>query len=75
MVEGPTGRELTYSAMKAQIRAVAAGLTARGFKKGDVLAIISPVRIARAPRLPPVCHAQSPPPPLPSLAVFGLFSQ
>lgn len=42
MVEGPTGRELTYSAMKAQIRAVAAGLTARGFKKGDVLAIISP---------------------------------
>ena len=43
MVDGPTGRELTYSAMKAQIRAVAAGLTSRGFKKGDVMAIISPV--------------------------------
>lgn len=42
MVDGPSGREIKYSALGPSIKAVASGLVARGFKQGDVLAIISP---------------------------------
>jgi acyl-CoA synthetase (AMP-forming)/AMP-acid ligase II len=42
LVDGPTGRTLTYRQLRDGVRRVAAGLAKRGFKKGDVLAIYSP---------------------------------
>lgn len=42
MVDGPTGRELTFNQIAKMARAVAAGMAQRGLKKGDVFAIISP---------------------------------
>src|SRR5262245_4055209 len=42
LVDGPTGRTLTYGQLAGAIRAAAAGLARRGFKKGDVMAIYSP---------------------------------
>jgi acyl-CoA synthetase (AMP-forming)/AMP-acid ligase II len=42
LIDGPSGRTLTYRRLVAAVRACAAGLAARGFAKGDVLAIYSP---------------------------------
>src|SRR5687767_2002296 len=42
LIEGPTGRIITYGELQRSIREVAAGLAARGFKKGDVFGILSP---------------------------------
>jgi acyl-CoA synthetase (AMP-forming)/AMP-acid ligase II len=42
LIEGPTGRTITYSQLADAITAVAAGLAQRGFKKGDVFGILSP---------------------------------
>ncbi len=42
LIDGPSGRTLTYKALYDATRATASGLTARGFNKGDVLAIYSP---------------------------------
>jgi len=42
LVDGPTGRTITYRGLADGVRRVAAGLAKRGFKKGDVLAIYSP---------------------------------
>lgn len=42
LIEGPSGRTLTYGALAAQVRRAAAGLARRGFRKGDVLALYSP---------------------------------
>ncbi|MFI5283030.1 MAG: 4-coumarate--CoA ligase family protein [Candidatus Dormibacterales bacterium] len=42
IVEAPTGRSYTYGEINAGVRRFAAGLHARGFRKGDVLAILSP---------------------------------
>jgi len=42
LIDGPSGRTLTYAQLAGGIRACAAGLAARGFKKGDVFAIYSP---------------------------------
>jgi acyl-CoA synthetase (AMP-forming)/AMP-acid ligase II len=42
LIDGPTGRTLTYGALAGAVRRLAAGLARRGFKKGDVLAIYSP---------------------------------
>jgi acyl-CoA synthetase (AMP-forming)/AMP-acid ligase II len=42
IIDGPTGRTITYVQLVQSIRRVATGLAARGFKKGDVLAIYSP---------------------------------
>ena len=42
IIEAATGRTLTYAQLEEAIRKVAAGLAARGFVKGDVLAIYSP---------------------------------
>ena len=42
LVDGPSGRTLTYGELAGGIRAVAAGLHARGFGKGDVFAIYMP---------------------------------
>ena len=41
-IDGPTGRTLTYRAWAAAVRKAAAGLSSRGFRKGDVFAIYSP---------------------------------
>src|SRR5215211_2880655 len=42
LVDGPTGRALTYRQLADGVERVAAALAARGFGKGDVLAISSP---------------------------------
>ena len=42
IIDGPTGRTLTYAQLVDAVRRVAAGLAAHGFAKGDVLGIYSP---------------------------------
>jgi acyl-CoA synthetase (AMP-forming)/AMP-acid ligase II len=42
LVDGLTGRTITFGELVAQIRAVAAGLAALGIRKGDVVALWSP---------------------------------
>jgi acyl-CoA synthetase (AMP-forming)/AMP-acid ligase II len=42
LIDGPTGRTITYAQLAGGVDRVAAGLSARGFGKGDVLAIFSP---------------------------------
>jgi acyl-CoA synthetase (AMP-forming)/AMP-acid ligase II len=42
LIDGPTGRTITYAELATGVRAVAAGLAAKGFAAGDVLAIYSP---------------------------------
>jgi acyl-CoA synthetase (AMP-forming)/AMP-acid ligase II len=42
LIDGPSGRTLTYGQLAGGVRRVAAGLAARGFRKGDVFAIYSP---------------------------------
>jgi acyl-CoA synthetase (AMP-forming)/AMP-acid ligase II len=42
LVDGPSGRTLTYGQLAGGVRRVAAGLAARGFSKGDVFAIYCP---------------------------------
>jgi acyl-CoA synthetase (AMP-forming)/AMP-acid ligase II len=41
-IDGATGRTLTYRAWITAVRRAAAGLSRRGFRRGDVLAIYSP---------------------------------
>jgi acyl-CoA synthetase (AMP-forming)/AMP-acid ligase II len=40
-IDGPTGRVLTYRGLAEAVRRTAAGLSQRGFRKGDVFAILS----------------------------------
>jgi acyl-CoA synthetase (AMP-forming)/AMP-acid ligase II len=42
LIDGPTGRAITFNQLAAGVRRVGAGLAARGFGKGDVFAILSP---------------------------------
>jgi acyl-CoA synthetase (AMP-forming)/AMP-acid ligase II len=42
IIDGPSGRTYTYGQLQALIEKFAAGLAARGFKKGDVLGIYMP---------------------------------
>jgi acyl-CoA synthetase (AMP-forming)/AMP-acid ligase II len=42
LIDGPTGRALTYRQLRQLTDKVAAGLAARGFAKGDALCIYSP---------------------------------
>jgi acyl-CoA synthetase (AMP-forming)/AMP-acid ligase II len=42
LIEGATGRTITYRMLREQIRMVAAGLAKRGFGRGDRLSIYSP---------------------------------
>lgn len=42
LVDGPTGRSYTYGQLYDLARRAAGGLRARGFGKGDVLAIMAP---------------------------------
>jgi acyl-CoA synthetase (AMP-forming)/AMP-acid ligase II len=41
LIDGPTGRVLTYAELEQAVKRVAAGLAQRNFKKGDVCAIFS----------------------------------
>jgi acyl-CoA synthetase (AMP-forming)/AMP-acid ligase II len=42
LVDGPSGRTITYAQLQAMVGALAGGLSARGFGKGDVFAIFMP---------------------------------
>ena len=42
LIDGPSGRTLTYGQLAGGVRRVAAGLAARGLAKGEVFAIYSP---------------------------------
>jgi len=42
LIEGPTGRIVTYAKLAESIRRVAASLAARGFVKGEVCGVLSP---------------------------------
>ena len=42
LIDGPSGRTLTYRALAEGVDRVAAGLVERGLRKGDVLAIFAP---------------------------------
>ena len=42
LIDGPSGRTMTFAQLAGAIQAVASGLHKRGFKKGDVFAIYSP---------------------------------
>jgi len=42
LIDGPTGRTLTYAQLDAAVRTFAGGLHASGFGPGDVLAIMAP---------------------------------
>ncbi len=42
LIDGPSGRTLTYGELERGIRSLAAGLASRGFGKGDVLAVYMP---------------------------------
>lgn len=42
LIDGPSGRTLTYAQLVGAIERMAAGLAARGFQQGDVFAIYSP---------------------------------
>ena len=42
LIDGPSGRTITYGQLAGAVRLVASSLLARGFKKGDVFAIYSP---------------------------------
>jgi acyl-CoA synthetase (AMP-forming)/AMP-acid ligase II len=42
LIDGPTGRVLTYAELAASVRRAAAGLVAQGVTQGDTLALCSP---------------------------------
>jgi acyl-CoA synthetase (AMP-forming)/AMP-acid ligase II len=42
LIDGPTGRTITYGQLGDLVRRTAAGLAARGLRPGDVVAIFSP---------------------------------
>ncbi len=42
IIDGPTGRRVTYSQLRGYVRRAAVGLARRGLRKGDVLGILSP---------------------------------
>jgi acyl-CoA synthetase (AMP-forming)/AMP-acid ligase II len=42
LIDGPSGRELSYGALAESVRRLAAGLAGRGFGDGDVLAVYMP---------------------------------
>ena len=42
LIDGVSGRVLTYGQLAGAVRSAAAGLARRGFAKGDVLALLSP---------------------------------
>src|SRR2546426_2865321 len=57
LIDGPSGRILTYAALTRGADRVAAGLAARGVKKGDRLGPFTP----HLPPVAPVFHRTPPP--------------
>ncbi|MDX6696032.1 MAG: hypothetical protein QOF02_3635 [Blastocatellia bacterium] len=55
LIDGASGRSLTYAQLAGAVRLVAASLNRRGFSKGDVFAIFSP----NAPEYAVAMHAVS----------------
>src|SRR5262249_50457105 len=53
LVDGSTGRAVTYGELREKVRRVAAGLAALGIRKGDVVALCSP----NSPEFAIVFHA------------------
>src|SRR5688572_6330895 len=53
LIDGPSGRTLTFAQLRAAVARLAAGLAARGLAKGDVLALFGP----NLPEFPVVFHA------------------
>ena len=53
LIDGPTGRTITFGELSRRIRRVAAGLAARGIGKGDVVALYS----CNVPEYPIAFHA------------------
>ncbi len=53
LIDGPTGRVLTYGQLEADVRSLAGGLSAMGFGSGDVLALMA----ANTPEYATVFHA------------------
>jgi len=41
LIDGPSGRTLTYGQLGAGVARIAAGLAAQGFKPGDVLGVVA----------------------------------
>jgi acyl-CoA synthetase (AMP-forming)/AMP-acid ligase II len=46
LIDGASGRTLTYGQLADAVRAAAAGMAARGFRQGDVLATVCPSDLA-----------------------------
>jgi acyl-CoA synthetase (AMP-forming)/AMP-acid ligase II len=42
LIDGPTGRTITYAEFAQRVRSMAAGLDAKGFVKGDTMAVFLP---------------------------------
>ncbi|HYN68538.1 MAG TPA: AMP-binding protein [Ornithinibacter sp.] len=42
LIDGPTGRTITYAGLDAAVRSLAGGLVSQGFAPGDVVALMSP---------------------------------
>ena len=42
LIDGPSGRTITYAELAQGVKSLASGLAARGFSKGDVLAVYMP---------------------------------
>jgi acyl-CoA synthetase (AMP-forming)/AMP-acid ligase II len=68
MIDGASGRVLTYGELEAAIRSLAGGLVAAGFGPGDVLALMAPnspagpSRRSTRPTPRPRCTTSSPTP-------------
>src|SRR5215208_5199162 len=48
LIDGPSGRALTFGEFADGVRRAAVGLAARGYRKGDVVAIFAPNSIEYA---------------------------
>ena len=55
LIDGPTGRILTYGQLEADVRSLAGGLCAMGFGSGHVLALMA----ANTPEYATVCSQPS----------------
>ena len=42
LIDGPTGRTYTFNDLADRVRRTSGGLSARGFRKGDVIALLAP---------------------------------
>ena len=42
LIDGPSGRTITYGQLREQIKALAGGLRARGFQTGDTVGVMAP---------------------------------